>query len=335
MSRATFNRHFAKARRLQAMMALNSGHIEWRNWRGISHKFITMFLGQHRQKKRPQPAAEIDQQLELPDAELRLPQFIEITSKPRHELMRHPVYNSLDDVANLRLFMESHVFAVWDFMTILKTLQQRLTVTTTPWLPPLDPHAARLINDIVLEEESDRVEDGVYLSHFELYRAAMREIGADRTQIDDFIARLRGGATVAQALARLAIPSTTKAFVLDTMEIQHAKTHEVVACFLMGRESVIPDMFRRFLETLEESQRGSFRMMKTYLERHIDLDEESHAPMGRELMKRICGADPVKWSEAARITCHSLEMRRTLWDGVVAQIRTRRPPTGAKRSPCV
>ena len=108
------------------------------------------------------------------------------------------------------------------------------------------------------------------------------------------------------------------------MKIQKAKTHEVVACFLMGRENVIPDMFRRFLETLDNESQDKRRMMKIYLERHIDLDEDSHAPMGRELMKRICGSDSRKWHEAIEITCHSLLMRRFLWDGVLREIERNR-----------
>ena len=205
--------------------------------------------------------------------------------------------------------MESHVFAVWDFMTILKTLQKRLTCTETPWMPPRDPHASRLINEIVLEEESDQTSDGRYMSHFDLYRGAMAEIGADLSQINRFMSLLGSGKSVAQALKPLAIPSSTKTFVLDTMKIQHASTHEVVACFLMGRESVIPDMFRRFLQTLDEGEQARYPLMRTYLERHIDLDEDSHAPMGRELMKRICGTDNLKWTQAVDVTCHSLRMR--------------------------
>ena len=235
--------------------------------------------------------------------------------------MRHPIYRSLNEVSHLRLFMESHVFAVWDFMTILKTLQRRLTCTETPWLPPRDPHASRLINEIVLEEESDRTADGRYMSHFDLYRGAMAEIGADVSQINRFVALMESGKTVAQALKPLAIPSSTKAFVLDTMKIQRASTHEVVACFLMGRESVIPDMFRRFLQTLDDTEQAGYPLMRTYLERHIDLDEDSHAPMGRELMKRICGTDNVKWKQAIDRTCHSLMMRISLWDGVMQVIR--------------
>jgi radical SAM superfamily enzyme YgiQ (UPF0313 family) len=315
VSKKTFNQHFAEARRLQALMALRGGHIEWRNWKGISHKFMTMVRG-----KRESNHSTVNKKLLSRDSELRLPQFMEITSRPRHELMNHPVYRVLDDEDNLRIFMQSHIFAVWDFMTILKTLQKRLTCTDTPWMPPQDAHAARLINEIVLEEESDTTSEGVYLSHFDLYRAAMREVGADVSQINQFVQALASGKSVARALRPLAIPVTTKRFVLETMKIQKMKTHEVVACFLMGRENVIPDMFRRFLQTLEEQRQQQYPMMRVYLERHIDLDEDSHAPMGRELMKRICGVDHAKWAEAAEITCHSLRMRRILWDGVLQEI---------------
>jgi hypothetical protein len=152
----------------------------------------------------------------------------------------------------------------------------------------------------------------------------MHEVGADSTQINRFIDSLRSGKTVHQALSPLVIPSTTKKFVLETMKIQHAKTHEVVACFLMGREDVIPDMFRHFLQTIEQPQQEKYRMLRIYLQRHIDLDEDSHAPMGRELMKRLCGFDHTKWAEAIAITRRSLRARQMLWDGVVQEIRGRK-----------
>jgi hypothetical protein len=332
ISKKTYNQHFAASRRLQAMMALRSGHIEWRNWRGISHKLLTLVRGKTSRKG---PVAERRGDGLRADSELRLPQFVEITSEPRHALMRHPVYQSLNQESHIRVFMENHVFAVWDFMTILKTLQQRLTCTETPWMPPRDAHASRLINEIVLEEESDRTPDGRYMSHFDLYRGAMAEIGADLSQINRFITLLGSGRSVAQALKPLNIPSSTKAFVLDTMKIQQARTHEVVACFLMGRESVIPDMFRRFLHTLETDEQARYPLMRTYLERHIDLDEDSHAPMGRELMKRICGTDDIKWQQAVEVTCHSLRMRVSLWDGVMRLIRDQTGQTGRTVSPQV
>ena len=158
VDKKTFNRQFAEARRLQAIMALSSGHLEWGNWRGIAHKFMTMVRGKADGK--PQKNTVVDDKLLHYSSELRLPQFLEITSKSRRELMRHPIYQKLNNESEIRTFMESHVFAVWDFMTILKVLQKRLTCTDTPWMPPPDPQASRLINEIVLEEESDAISDG-------------------------------------------------------------------------------------------------------------------------------------------------------------------------------
>lgn len=321
VTKKTFNRNFAKARRLQALMALRGGHFEWRNWRSMSRKLMTSIRGKPNSKSELRGAHHgIDEKLQHHASEVRLPQFLEITSRHRQELMRHAIYERLIDGKSMRIFMQSHVFAVWDFMTILKVLQRRLTCTETPWIPSVDTQAARLINEIVLEEESDSVDPGVYRSHFDLYRGAMREIGADTGQIDRFIDLLRSGNTVSQALKPLRVPQTTKTFVLETMKIQQAETHEVVACFLMGRENVIPEMFRRFLENLGPETQQTHRMMRVYLERHIELDEDSHAPMGRELMRTVCGVDSAKWEAAIKITRHSLRMRKFLWDGVLEEI---------------
>ena len=155
-----------RARRLQALMALSSGHLEWRNWRGISHKFADHGARQAATKNRAASTHRTTGCLH-DDSELRLPQFLEITSEPRHELMRHPVYQVAERRSDIsESSWRSHVFAVWDFMTILKTLQKRLTCTDTPWMPPRDPHAARLINEIVLEEESDRTGEAIYHQPF-------------------------------------------------------------------------------------------------------------------------------------------------------------------------
>src|SRR6266446_362069 len=100
----------------------------------------------------------------------------------RTALLDHPIYTHVASVADLRRFMEDHVFAVWDFMSLLKRLQQDMTCIRVPWFPADNAKAARLINDIVIGEETDVDPDGSYVSHLALYLRAMSEIGASTRQ---------------------------------------------------------------------------------------------------------------------------------------------------------
>ncbi|MGH2414579.1 MAG: DUF3050 domain-containing protein [Microcystaceae cyanobacterium] len=238
----------------------------------------------------------------------------------RTALLSHPVYTQVDALGSLQVFMQSHIFAVWDFMTLIKTLQRRLTCIDTPWLPPSDINSARLVNDIVLAEETDEVAEGLYISHFDLYLMAMEEVGAERQPIEDFIASLRQGLTPAQSLAMLPIPLPTKRFVWHTLNTAHGSTHEVAAAFLLGREDIIPTMFRRLLSRLEQVQGSSCNAFHLYLDRHTHLDEEVHAPMGRRLLMGLCGQDPIKWQQASSAARQALQARYRLWDGIVQAI---------------
>jgi hypothetical protein len=225
----------------------------------------------------------------------------------------------VEDAASLRVFMASHVFAVWDFMCLLKTLQRRLTCVEVPWLPPADPLAARLINEIVLGEETDEIAPHRYTSHFDLYLPAMEEVGADTGPVRRFVAGLREGMAPDEALAPLSIPESTRRFVLDTLFTCGAPTLEVAASFLLGREDLVPAMFRSIIEELERhSMRcDSYRL---YLDRHVQLDEEQHAPLARKLLSNLCGDDPARWLRATAAAKTALLSRRALWDGVAARL---------------
>jgi Protein of unknown function (DUF3050) len=231
----------------------------------------------------------------------------------RRMLMDHPMYGRLDTLSSLRVFMEAHVFAVWDFMSLVKCLQQRVTCVRTPWLPPLDCTSARLINEIVLCEESDCASDGRHGSHFDFYLEAMDEVRADTRPMREFIMALRQGQPVAAAIGHTGVTSSTKAFVMNTMATLERGTHEVAASFLLGRESVIPVMFEQVLKVT-----GTMRvpMLNWYLARHIEVDGEEHGPAGWQLLERLCGSDPRLWREAEASARRALHARRALWDGV-------------------
>jgi hypothetical protein len=240
----------------------------------------------------------------------------------REALAQHPIYSRVNDLPSLRVFMTSHVFAVWDFMSLLKTLQRSLTCVGVPWLPPRDIHAARLINTIVLGEETDEVAPGEFTSHFDLYLSAMDELGADRAPIDDLIAAVRGGATVDDALDSVDIAASTCDFVRTTMRVAGGSLPEVASSFLHGREDLVPMMFRRILGGLAAEPTLPCVSFRRYLERHIEVDEGDHGPMAQQLLRSLCGDDATKWEQAAEAAAAGLASRLALWDGVLEQIES-------------
>jgi len=80
-------------------------------------------------------------------------------------LISHQLYHHVCDEQSLRFFMRAHVFAVWDFQSLIKALPRMLMCVKIPWLPSSDPMARRLINELVLDEESGQAPGEVYLSH--------------------------------------------------------------------------------------------------------------------------------------------------------------------------
>jgi hypothetical protein len=129
----------------------------------------------------------------------------------RDTVLTHPIYSAIATIDDAAWFMENHVFAVWDFMSLLKTLQASLTCVTVPWLPRGSAATRRLVNEIVLVEESDEFADE-YLSHFELYLLAMADAGANQSPIRAFLAAAHSGTPVESALAAARIPPAARAF---------------------------------------------------------------------------------------------------------------------------
>ncbi len=239
----------------------------------------------------------------------------------REQLLRHPVYATVDSEARLRVFMEHHVFAVWDFMSLLKTLQRHLTCISVPWLPTADVAARRLINEIVLAEESDVDGRGGHLSHFEIYLAAMEDAGADLGPVRRLCAAVARGVPIGDLLTDPTIPSPVLAFVMRTFDvIRRGRPVEVAAAFTFGREDVIPDMFRRFVATLSTTAASRFERLRFYLERHIEIDGAAHGPKARELISALCGDDPVQWAAARDSAERAIYDRIHFWDGVDAAL---------------
>ncbi|MGC4806955.1 DUF3050 domain-containing protein [Micromonospora sp. DT233] len=241
----------------------------------------------------------------------------------REVVVAHPLYANLDTHQALVTFMEHHVFAVWDFMSLLKSLQRQLTCVTVPWIPTGPTGSRRLINDIVMVEESDELGEG-YISHFELYVQGMVEAGADTTAVTALIDLLRAGTPVTEALTAAGVPAPSAAFAATTWKIiESTPVHCQAAAFAFGREDLIPDMFTQVVAVNERSQR--LNKFVDYLERHIEVDGEQHTPMAMQMLADLCGDDDVKWQECADTVNLALTARARLWDDILTAIKEGQP----------
>lgn len=239
----------------------------------------------------------------------------------RERLLSHRVYSLLVDKAAVCTFMESHCYAVMDFMCLLKSLQQRLTVVAVPWFPPADAAAARLINEIVLGEETDVAPGGGYISHYELYVRAMREAGADADRVESLVELVRNHHHYRRALGRAAVPPAAQAFIIDSMSVcLTGKNHEIASYFLFGRENLIPDMFRRIVERLRAGGESGLDGLVYYLDRHIQIDEGEHGPAAQKMLTWLVGGVDRRWDEAHRAAERALRSREKLWDAIAASL---------------
>lgn len=247
--------------------------------------------------------------------------FSQRARQRREELVQHPMYRELQTLDDLRRFMESHVFAVWDFMSLLKRLQQLMTSVSVPWVPPPSQRVSRFINQLVLDEESDADGQGGYSSHFDIYRQAMIEVGADTLYIDAVVRSIRHAGTWRPEL----IPEPARSFVRSTFDVvERGKAHEVAAAFAFGREDAIPDMFRALIASLDRQHPGQLGQLRYYLERHIGIDEVEHTPLALAMLDELCGTDELKWREASRAVDVAVAARVALWDGIHVRITRQR-----------
>jgi hypothetical protein len=247
--------------------------------------------------------------------------IISATEHLRQEIIHHKVYRVIDDIEDLKLFMKYHIYAVWDFMSLLKSLQNNLTCTTVPWFPKGDAETRFLINEIVAGEESDLAMDGSRKSHFELYLDAMQQCGADATSILTFINSLQTQHDFQTAYAKAQTPKAAQEFVNFTFDVVHSnKSYLQSAIFTFGREDLIPGMFMSMIDDMYSRLPESISIFKYYLERHIEVDGDHHSHLSLQMTAHLCGDDEQKWKEAEQVTIKSLQSRIALWDGVYEEI---------------
>lgn len=241
--------------------------------------------------------------------------------KQQEILLNHPLYQALEDIDDIRIFQQYHVFAVWDFMSLLKALQKNITSVKTPWLPEYPASLRRLINEIVLEEETDTNLKGEYVSHYELYLEAMQEAGAHTEMIHRFIGEINTAGCFQENLHQLPVEICNfLKFTFGTIDTN--ELHRIASAFTFGREDLIPGMFKELVKDVESRYPGKLTTYVYYLDRHIELDDGVHGPLAYKMIEMLCGNDEQKWLEVAETAKMALKQRIVLWDHILKQVKS-------------
>ncbi|QDU63450.1 hypothetical protein Pan216_43300 [Planctomycetes bacterium Pan216] len=245
--------------------------------------------------------------------------MIDRVTQLKDELREHRLYRMVTTPVALRIFMERHVVCVWDFMNLLKSIQNDIASTRIPWIPPADSEAARFVNEIVLAEESDRGPGGRPTSHFEWYREAMLEVRADTNPIDRLLASLSVGAPFEAAIENSSLPHEAIRFTQATWSFLSEPLPVRAAVFYHSREDLIPRMFPSIVKRLADKHLPCDTLVQ-YLERHVAIDSDKHGPLANRLLERLCESDPSMKTRTMVAACRAVAARRELWDATVDRI---------------
>ena len=236
----------------------------------------------------------------------------------KKQLVSHKVYEKINNVDSLKIFMENHVYAVWDFMSLLKSLQLHLTTFKIPWTPTKDSNAARFINEIVLEEETDIGNSNIPSSHYEIYIDAMEEIKANTSKIESLLEKIKEKKSITQSLDEIDAKLPIKNFMQFTFDtIATNEPHKIASVFTFGREDLIPNMFIQIVKNINKEKNVSANKLIYYLERHIELDGDDHGPIALKMISNLCGNNKKKWDDVIAYSKKALKERIKLWDHIL------------------
>ena len=240
------------------------------------------------------------------------------------QIAKHPLIPRLGELAVLKLFMSQHVFIVWDFVNLIKTLYSRLTHTQLPWLPSENPSAVRLLYEILIEEETDLDPNSnrQYCSHLSLYQQAMRACGADQRPFNTMIRLLEQNKPWETALKEAAVFPSTYQFVRQTLiTCEQAPLPSLAAYFVFGREAMIPDLFKPWLAALkQQKEQKAVAPLIYYLERHIELDSDAHFPKAVEMLTKLCAGNQQHWASVQQAAQNALYARLQFLEGMLLSL---------------
>lgn len=235
----------------------------------------------------------------------------------KKELQEHTLYKRIKTLDDIKIFMQHHVFCVWDFMNLLKTLQHHFTCTQVPFSPKSFPENTRLINEIVLEEESDFI-DGQATSHFSYYVKTMQALDEPSPSLEAFLLDLQQNGSYQKLIQKAYLPQTVQNFLKFSFDCIQNSPIAVASAFAFGRETLIPSLFEPLVQNPNKNH-PQLKLFYQYIKRHIELDAQSHGKLALSLVSNITHSES-DWNLATKTAQEALLQRLALWDFIEEQL---------------
>ena len=242
-------------------------------------------------------------------------------SQLKKSIRGHTLFSNKLSNRQIAIFMESHIYSVWGFMSLLKSLQYALSSNNLPWIPTSNTTngLVNFINEIVLSEESEHIKGIGFISHFEIYLLAMEEIGAKVNNIKKLIKNIENNKKYKNAILDIKIHKEVRDFLdFDIKTSQSNSLPKIIGGFTLAREQVIPNMFEYIIPAIKDKK--SAKHFITYLRRHISIDGDRHGPLASKLLETICSSNK-DMCTAYQSGIKSLKLRLKVWDKVASELK--------------
>ena len=151
----------------------------------------------------------------------------------------HSVFEALESHYDIRRFLESHAYAVWDFMTLLEAFQNP-DGDTQPWDPPVGYQFA---DDFVHRVGFREGDSGRPRPHFDEYYSAMELLDADTDGIRILLEAIEDGRSADRALSMANPPVEARQHVQTTLDIAQTGDPTRIAGAILARRDIMPDEF--------------------------------------------------------------------------------------------
>ena len=257
----------------------------------------------------------------------------------RKRLRQHRIYESLKSLDDVRRFMEVHVFALWDFMHLVKCLH-RAPSTAEATCPPKkrfkkSAGVQSLVDEMVQNYANDLNERGERMATFRMYLDAMEQLGAETKCVASFLGDcgdcgdLRAGdlgPVVGPSLLSCRAPRGAADFTAYTCQvIDSSKDHKVAASLVFGRQSLIVDALLRALGEVERREGTRVDKFRFLLSKYKSLYANNWPALSYQVLVELCGYSDEKWKEAEEAAVGALKARIALWDATHDYLVFRRP----------